>query len=553
MVLLSDPQIVDPHTYPGRPWPLSSLTVSYTDRYLKRSYQRIQSVLDPDSIYFLGDLFDGGREWRTGAQGFKITDERWKRYTHKFWRKEYRRFANIFLRSKDTPGQEARHRNMILSLPGNHDIGFGSGVQSVVRNRFQTYFGESNRVDIIGNHTFVGLDTVSLSAVTGKLDTESIWRPATNFLDNVQTAIEHKTNVAFAFDAESPKYAQTMTEHIQGSSEADLGRSARARSVKSGIQQLPIVAMSHVPLYRGPGTPCGPLRERSPPSAPGLTTDEPNAIRVAGGYQYQNVLTQEVTKLITDKLGHVRYAFSGDDHDYCELTHTAYSSAAGGIKEVTVKSMSWAMGIRKPGFLLVSLWNPVDKTGKSLEGGPRESERPTLSSQLCLLPDQLSIFIRYIWCLVITTLVLGTHALVAALRDRDSKLVDTILPLSTPVTTKREHDSLSKSTNRDLMHGLTPPRARSNSNASQLSGYRLSPDSNSISRIPLWQAGHMLLKKAADGGQDLYLDDDDESKGFGRRSKTLTAPQACLVTLSWNIRVVAGVVGLYYLWLLQRG
>lgn len=211
------------------------------------------------------------------------------------------------------------------------------------------------------------------------------------------------------------------------------------------------------------------------------------------------------------------------------------------------------MGIRKPGFLLVSLWNPVDKTGKSLEGGPRESERPTLSSQLCLLPDQLSIFIRYIWCLVITTLVLGTHALVAALRDRDSKRVDTILPLSTKITTKREHDSLSKSTNRDLMHGLTPPRARSNSNASQLSGYRLSPDSNSISRIPLWQAGHKLLKKAAEGGQDLYFDDDDESKGFERRSKTSTAPQACLVTLSWNIRVVAGVVGLYYLWLLHRG
>jgi hypothetical protein len=65
LVFVADPQIVDPHTYPGRPWPMSTLTERYTDRYMRRNYQLINRKLDPDSIVLLGDLFDGGREWST--------------------------------------------------------------------------------------------------------------------------------------------------------------------------------------------------------------------------------------------------------------------------------------------------------------------------------------------------------------------------------------------------------------------------------------------------------------------------------------------------------
>ena len=65
LVFVADPQLVDPHTYPGRPWPLSSLTESYTDMYMSRNFRLVNEKLDPDSIVFLGDLFDGGREWAT--------------------------------------------------------------------------------------------------------------------------------------------------------------------------------------------------------------------------------------------------------------------------------------------------------------------------------------------------------------------------------------------------------------------------------------------------------------------------------------------------------
>jgi hypothetical protein len=44
-------------------------------------------------------------------------------------------------------------------------IGFANGVQLSVKNRFDTYFGALNRVDVIGNHAFVTVNTVSLSAM----------------------------------------------------------------------------------------------------------------------------------------------------------------------------------------------------------------------------------------------------------------------------------------------------------------------------------------------------------------------------------------------------
>src|SRR2546429_2805033 len=90
LVLLADPQLVDPHTYPERPWPLSSLTILQTDLYLRRSTKQIWRYLNPDTIFFLGDLFDGGREW--GTPQTSSPEDRFKRYGDEFWMKEYARF-----------------------------------------------------------------------------------------------------------------------------------------------------------------------------------------------------------------------------------------------------------------------------------------------------------------------------------------------------------------------------------------------------------------------------------------------------------------------------
>lgn len=85
----------------------------------------------------------------------------------------------------------------------------------------------------------------------------------------------------------------------------------------------------------------------------------------------------------------IPYSNSGDDHDYCEYIHTF---AGEHVPEVTVKSLSIAMGIRQPGFQLLSL----------------SSEARTHAHRPCSVPDQLHI---YSW--VYAPLIFATIVLVA--------------------------------------------------------------------------------------------------------------------------------------------
>ena len=400
---------MDPHTYPGRPWPLSTLTVRYTDLYIRKSFQHIQKRLSPDSVFFLGDLFDGGREWTTssGSKGEReSSDKRWIKYDSRYWLKEYRRFSRIFfdpwLRGTSHSGQARSGRKLVVELPGNHDLGLGAGIRIPVRERFQAYFGNGNRFDIVGNHSFLSLDTVSLSAkgqpngsgrqgLNEEAHNKDVWGPIDQFLHTAKG--EKARAIQRELKLRNGSSENNLLEHIALELEDPRAHTVSYEDHKH--TDIPSVILTHVPLYRPEGTPCGPLRERFPPSktADGKNPerDDPNSIHVRQGVQYQNVLTPEVSKEIIDLVGDVTHVFSGDDHDYCDITHRGYTSKNGGIREVTVKSISWAMGVRKPGFVLLSLWNPVDAEGKAI--GPRAADT-TIQTHLCLLPDKLSIIIK---------------------------------------------------------------------------------------------------------------------------------------------------------------
>ena len=412
---------MDPHTYPGRPWPLSTLTVKHTDLYMRRAYSRIQRDLFPSTIVFLGDLFDGGREWSTKSS--ESPDPRYHEYGEDFWQKEYTRFSKIFLRDwrqqKPVPGTDDSGESsirIIASLPGNHDLGFGENIQLPVRERFQAYFGDSNRIDIIGNHTFVSLDTVSLSAMDSDQSDVALWKPTREFLDNAKTAMNQAVEKHLRHvDDASPrnlKFEHTVVDIEDAMSEP------RSKSLKGqDTADIPTILLTHVPLDRPLGKPCGPLRERHPPTPPPpgqtepLDPDEPNSLPSQGyGWQYQNTLSTRISHLIAESLGGtISRAFSGDDHDYCDVTHRAYPSPGGGIREITVKSISWAMGVRKPGFLLLSLWNDIDDNGKRVTGGSSATQE-TIQTHLCLLPDQISILIGYGILLAISIVFLGLRA-----------------------------------------------------------------------------------------------------------------------------------------------
>ena len=372
-------------------------------------------MLDPDTVYFLGDLFDGGREWSTGKSESPL--KQWNKYGEKFWLQEYDRFGRIFLDewNQKSAGKArfGEDRKLIASLPGNHDLGLGNGIRSSVRDRFHTYFGHGNRVDVVANHSFVSIDTVSLSAKGQPTpdstsedngpDNIAIWGATDEFLSQVKDkkarALSRELRIR-AGKAENTKEEHRVFEINDPALRSDVPPSNES-------SDLPTILLTHVPLYRDPGTPCGPLRERWP-STKGKEFDDfsekdyPNALLISNGYQYQNVLHPSISHDLIDKIGTVEYVFSGDDHDYCDVLHRGYTSRGGGIREITVKSISWAMGVRRPGFLMLSLWNPIDEAGHTLHTQPEEqgfanekAPNSTLQSRLCLLPDQLRIFIQY--------------------------------------------------------------------------------------------------------------------------------------------------------------
>jgi hypothetical protein len=527
LVFVADPQLVDPHTYPGRPWPANPLTIRYVDQYLRRTFSRIQEVLYPDSVAFLGDLFDGGREWSTRTT--KSPEEQYRRYGDNFWLNEYSRFGNIFFEhwrdggTDPRPGQPGR--KILSSLPGNHDLGFAKGVQIGVRKRFNAYFGDGNRIDILGNHTFVSIDSVSLSALgqPSPQTVEDIWRPTVDFLENAKKQkrrlVQRELRVRQGLTP-YPGFEHKIVEK-------DALKTAGLPHANDEVEEFPTILLTHVPLYRAQGTPCGPLREKWPPTPVGkgqdpLEKDDRNAIAVRGGYQYQNVLNREITADIAEKIGDIRYAFSGDDHDYCEVVHRGYTSAGGGIREITVKSISWAMGVRHPGIVMISMWNPVDGLGKPLKG----DASATVQSHLCLMPDQLGIFIRYAGLFGLTCLALIIRAALVTTGVIKSTPVDAPL-LPTTNTTSAEHEkavlatnqppaennitqSLNSSSSSDdrttLQVRSTQARTRS---VSPAGGYGLPSQTSQ----PHYQQGKYSLPLAQHAGYSGTREKDEEQKG----------------------------------------
>ncbi|KAK3071276.1 hypothetical protein LTR53_008930 [Teratosphaeriaceae sp. CCFEE 6253] len=739
LVFVADPQLVDPHTYPGRPWPLSSLTETYTDLYMGRNFRLINAEFDPDSIVFLGDLFDGGREWATNRavplkspiiQSLKATgarpkhdgskkgqqdtgfeqvekdgrklfvigndgeqkghekrsmdsykkaismphnhridkkdhwltsdgrdlkefvhgeDGRWSAWGPSQWATDFARFGRVFFDADqlypradrqmhaafevatdevsiengahDVTSQQyatsgGKPRRVIASLPGNHDIGFGRLVQLPVRDRFQMLFGETDRIDVIGNHTFVSVDTPSLSA-TGQflseggetqpekaVDLEHIWNPTMDFLENIRAPADKA--VSGALQRYYPdQIVQRGHDHVvadtRDAAEPVLARDAIEKPSTAALE-LPVILLTHVPLYRDPDTNCGRLRERGP------------SIRVAAGYQYQNVITKALSNALINYVsaaGDIAHIFSGDDHDYCDVSHrynvvpggqtskagsTIKSSRLSNVREITVKSFSWAMGVRRPGFQLVSLWNPVDAKGKTV-GTPL----PTVQSRLCLLPDQLSIFIDYALVLGVTLTVLLLRAIAVGLRydpdaadeesEPDSPAAGLVLPRFQPsangaangFTVPKSNGSAAKGRHRASSSSVSNKNGNSNAALGVQRSYHARTRSVSpalgaytpdhISKAPFTSSEHNgpLIEKAGyypqvrwadpadeDSDEESHIGDvdaadDDSQAKWKRRRRTPGKARKAVEEFFVSLLVVGAPVMGWYIWLLRHG
>ncbi|KAH9924870.1 Metallo-dependent phosphatase-like protein [Fomitopsis serialis] len=250
------------------------------------------------------------------------SDDEYERY--------FQRFRQVFRTDEPVPTQY---------IPGNHDVGLGASTRfsQDAAERYVSHFGPLNQLVELGDHTFVLIDAPGLVAEEGMRLRSG--RSYSQWVDVSPTGV-----IAFI---------HSLAVHEDAK---------------------PRVLFTHIPLARPEDAPCGPLRERG-------------TIHQGKGFGYQNTLAPHTTEFV---LQHVRpsLVFSGDDHDYCDYTHTYGSSdvedtpSTGTVQEITVKSFSMAMGIRQPGFQLLSVGTPPSNFTSSLATVP------------CLLPDQLGIYIN---------------------------------------------------------------------------------------------------------------------------------------------------------------
>ncbi|KZV62594.1 Metallo-dependent phosphatase [Peniophora sp. CONT] len=261
--------------------------------------------------------------------------------------KEYRQYVEKFNRMfADTRGKKLPR----YYIPGNHDVWLGGDdpLSKLARTRYQTYFGPLNSHASLGGHTLLFIDAPYL------VEEDAAQRRA-----GVDGDISH-----------------WLPEALQ-----ELHATMKMAS-RSGEQPDPVVLFSHIPLWRTTGTDCGPDRERG-------------TLKEGRGFGYENTLSPTISRMLLDTFKPVAI-FSGDDHDYCEITHSATASGDStgkSVTEISVKSLSMAMGIQRPGFSLLSLSS----------GGAAHT--------MCLLPSQLGLYLRgYLPVFLLTVVVLFVHA-----------------------------------------------------------------------------------------------------------------------------------------------
>ncbi|PFH50891.1 hypothetical protein AMATHDRAFT_143874 [Amanita thiersii Skay4041] len=235
-------------------------------------------------------------------------------------------------------------------IPGNHDIGLRMtrNASKKAHERYISHFGPLNQLVALGGYKLVMIDAPGL--------------------------------VEEDYIRERKGYSFQEWKSIPG------GAVEFVKAIAEGVRDDPVILFSHIPLSRPDAADCGPLRERG-------------TIHPGIGDGYQNTLGDQATDFLLQSLT-PSLILSGDDHDYCEYYHNSTSarSASTRVREVTVKSLSMAMNVKFPGFQLLSLTSDQrQENGKSLGH----------ADELCLLPDQLSIYLfKYIPLLLVSLLIL---------------------------------------------------------------------------------------------------------------------------------------------------
>ncbi|BGO89273.1 hypothetical protein NBRC10512_003911 [Rhodotorula toruloides] len=344
VLILTDPQLLDMRSYPSRNWVLRWLGVKMTDLYARKSWKAVTRSRGKggggvDAVVWLGDLLDSGTEM--------VDRKEHSSYVHRFHLlfPLPRASTSSFSALSSSPRSRSHLIPPIpsITLPGNHDLGLHLSSPSLARyarELFEEAFGPPWGEREWNGWSLVWIDSMALLE-------EEFW------------------------EADGGQFRE-MRRWLD-----ELGR---------GTVTQPRILLTHTPLYRPEGTLCGRLREHSRP------------IYQGAGKNYQNELDEQKTRWLVERV-RPSLVYSGDDHDSCIITHP-YTSPLDGVTpvvETTVKAFSMAMGVRRPGYHLLSLYAPLPPSSASLDPSLDPSDLPvsyTYTQTNCTLPDQLGTYLH---------------------------------------------------------------------------------------------------------------------------------------------------------------
>ena len=276
------------------------------------------------------------------------------------------RFRSIFSAPPSVP---------VYYIPGNHDVGLGSrrNTSSFARPRYRSAFGPLAQHVVLGGHSLFMVDAPAL--VDEDLRRENAGEDRANGLPRDLGYLQHlRAENAASMYFMPPRWARLMTDDFMQRYALDPVYS-HSPVPPARIELRAATRERKHPLRTWGGLPNS-TQPRNIPTTPRRTPTYTH-------FQVLRVFPPAAFVELTN-------TDSADDHDYCEYIHTSHDRQ---IPEVTIKSFSIAMGIRQPGFQLLSL----------------SSNAHTNAHQQCLLPDQV-----HIYCWVYAPLILATIVLVAA-------------------------------------------------------------------------------------------------------------------------------------------
>ncbi|KAF9973513.1 hypothetical protein BGZ73_003255 [Actinomortierella ambigua] len=222
---------------------------------MRRSFRQLRQQLQPDLVMFLGDLLDGGREtlddesFERNVQRFHTvfatekTDWNSRRSSHRRYAKrtvssppqqhdqpvpkdlategtreirpgQFRLIQSVPVTARDRQEARDHDRSARLYVAGNHDIGFGDTIIRGTEKRFKRVHGPLNYEITVGNHSFVVLDTMSLSSVHQDIRDESQTFLDSLAEDTVYCGPEREQQHRMIVDERGEQYQNLISEDL---------------------------------------------------------------------------------------------------------------------------------------------------------------------------------------------------------------------------------------------------------------------------------------------------------------------------------------------------